>query len=450
MLPNPFVLNLNQGLIANQIVQPNKEELVYYLDGGKSVISYILSRIAPSKRVTGQYGNIQKPLMGLQTVQNVVASTIQLSPTQIQINFTDPNYADFTVGDNVMNNPASNIHGLVYNTSQGMIQIRAIGNGNTLSTASFPNGSSVSTQWNTQGYVANTRTPLYQVPFYVQNWTEKMRWSTVLYSDDNYLTWSKGSNGQFWVHQQERLMIQKAMREIETEALYGVASGSDTGLGGRSTNMGIISAIQDPQRGGIVAPYSSIPTLSWFTNVLTQVKSRYNEPLVRLLVLCGTQFLQTFQTWIAPYIQYSGMRNTFGGEMVKGIDTYFYAIAGIEVGFICVPALDDPNLIPNYTTIPGLTGTISSNSAIVFDAGMYNTPDGQGMRPAVERIYFNPNGASEYVYKYLPGVVPEGAMDFGLNTPIAVTGADQIGVEMQFDGGVDCIGYRMAYLYPTN
>jgi hypothetical protein len=446
-LINPTVNNFADSALATGLAEPNRDALVYYLDNGKSVINYFLSGISPNARqVDGFAGNIQKPLMAMQSAQAIIASVVQVSATMLTITFTDPNYTDFIPNMVILNNTSSNVQALITTAAPGTITVRAIGDGNTIAAASFPVGTYVSSNWNAQGYVADSQDPRYNIPTYVQNWTQKQRWSTVIYLDDNFKTYPKTSGGENWIHQQELLMVAWANRNMDAQMLMGSASGTDTIMGGRSTNMGLVESIKDPLRGGIVAGYSSVPTLSFLNEVIAQVKIRYGTPVVRLLAFAGTQFMFTFQNLIAPYVQASGIRNTFGVRDMMGLDAMFYRIAGIEVGFIIVPAMDDPYFFPNPTQMPGLQGTLMSNSCIIVDEGWYSTPDGKGMRPAMERIYF---GQQEYIYKYLPGVVGFTGTDYSSMSNVAVTGKDQIGVEFQTDRGLDAIGYRMAWIFPT-
>ncbi len=451
MVPSPLSLNYDTSAIAQGLVEPDKDAFVFYINGGKTKLNMILSRIAPSRRIEGRVGNIQKPLMGYSSVQAQVAtSTFVPAPGgSLVITFTDPTYANFRLNDIVMNNPSSNIQAIVTATAPGTITINGLGSNVIVNNSNFPVGSMISTNWNAMGYSADSRTSLYETPFYVQNWTSKFRDTIVLNEDDFYKTYAKPGGKFAYAFGQEMLLMDRCMRALEVRAVWSNASGVDVNwLGGRSTNMGLVASIQDPQRGGVVQGYPSPITEDLLIQTVLQVKQRYNEPVIRLLFLCGSQFLAQFQAITKTYITYTGINNTFGGKEVKGLDVMYYAIAGVHCGFVNIPAFDDPNIVPNMTTIPGLSGTMASNSAIIFDEGMYEEPQGNGMRPACEKIYC---GSQEYIYKYRPGVVSgELAASSPLGGSIAVSGQDSFGVEFQTDSGIDCIAYRMAYIYPLN
>ena len=451
MVPSPLSLNYDTSAIAQGLVEPDKDAFVFYLNGGKTKLNMILSRIAPSRRIEGRVGNILKPLMGYPSVQAQIASStfVPAPGGSLVITFTDPNYANFRVNDVVMNNPSSNQQALVTATAPGQITVNGMGGNVILNNSNFPVGSMISSNWNAMGYNANSRTSLYETPFFVQNWTSKFRDSITMNETDFYTTYPKPGGKFSYAFGQEMLMMDRAMRALEVRAVWSNASGTDVNwLGGMSTNMGLVASIQDPQRGGIVQGYSSPITEELLIQTILQVKQRYTEPVIRLICLCGSQFLAQFQLITKQYITPVGVNNTFGGSAVQGLDVMFYAIAGVNVGFINITAFDDPNIVPNMTTIPGLYGTMASNSAIIFDEGMYQEPQGNGMRAACEKIY---SGSQEYIYKYLPGVVSgDLAESSPLGGSIAVTGQDSFGVEFQTTSGIDCIAYRMAYIYPLN
>jgi hypothetical protein len=448
--PGQLGLNLNNSLVANMLNEPDKMQDIYDYTGGYNVFSLILDKISPAREIDGQYGQFQKPIMGLSQVGAFIATSTQVNTTTVTLTWTDATYNFFRVTDNVQNSPSSNVRALVIAAAPGTITIQSTDGVTALPASGWAAGAWISSQWNTQPYVSTGLRPYYEVPAYVTNGTEKTRDTTVIYRDDLYKTWPRIAQGsKYFAFAQEKLLLNRVTRALEQRAVWGQYSFNAANQSG--TNQGLFYAITNPISGGVVYPFTSVPTQQDFEDFITSIAERYNGEKVTLTALVGRGFLSIVQQFTTPFVQASGINNTFGGSLVEGIDTYKWASAGVSITFTILPALGNSTLFNTPTGITGLNGTQASYFCFVVDTTPFATIDGGSQVPAMERVYFGPN---EFLYKVAPGVIDGGVADnsplfSSVPTDIAVNDVDGITFQIYTNSGVSIMGYRCGMMYPA-
>lgn len=446
-------LNLDTSLVLNGLNQPDIEMWVHDFTGGYNKFSVLLERISQSRRIVGRNGQFSKMIQGLFQVSATVATSTQGTATTVVLTWTDPNYNFFDIYDNVTLGPSTNVRYRVVANSPGSITVQSEDGVTAISSASFVAGNTIYSQWNSQPAYSTGRKTIYEVPQIISNYTETTRDTCRINRKDEYLTYAKdpmtGEDTAFWSFTQEKLMMQRFARKREFKALWGTYNYNASDR--TAYNGGLFWAIQDPSRGGVVQPFASVWVLNDFINFITQIAARYNDAEQNIMLLCGRQFLKILQSYTQPYIQYSGVNNTFGGHDVDGLDVREFTIAGIKCGFTILPSLSSTDFYPP-TTIAGLSGTQAENFCFAVDMKNYPIiPDGNGLElPPLEKVY---SGRKPILYGAIKGLIDhEGNTgEFSAqDTGFISTADDSITFEVLCDDGIDAVAYHMGVMYPTN
>jgi hypothetical protein len=442
--PNQQQFNFNNGMLANSLQRPDKMGEVYDYSGGYNLFTLILDRINEKKRIDAAYGKTSKWVIGLPVTSAQIASATQ-SGSNVIITFTDPTYPFFRERDNVINNVSSNVRAIVTVTAPGTVTIMPAIDGEVILASNYPTNSYLTEQWNTHAYSNTGMTPIFEVPAETFNYTEIIRDSCRINRNDIQNSWAT-FKGKPWLFSQETRMMQRVAKKLEMQAMYGQMGFRTTEQTG--SNGGLQWAIQDSVRGGISIPYTSAPTQAQFVDFMNQIANRYNQRNVEMTALVGRNFLSTIQSFTQPYILNAGIRNTFGQDLVKGIDTYMWAQAGWRVNFVLLPCLDDDLDFAQTTTIPGLTGTLASNFCYVIDTTPFMDVSGTSGMPGMQRIY---HGENEVLYKVIPGVM-DGGIEAGsplFSGSLAANSTNETSCEFYTDCGVDIMAFRCGMFYPA-
>lgn len=421
MNPNELSVNLDNGFLRNNLYKPDINKFVWSYMDGFNVLNYIASRGQEPRKADARLGEVQDYLMELPVVQALISSVNVISSQQLQINFSAPT-TGFRVMGNVTNNNALNTRAreIYVDPAGNYIIIESLDDNQVLNSANWPANTWITEEWNTHPYQSTGMTSIYYNPSMTYNYCEKMRETVLINLDDTSMTWVEGDNGNmYWACQQESLAFEAMMRGMELRAFKGVRALWSTD--NTTSNGGLEWAIKDPLRGGIYQPYFSTPSLPMFTQWINDVANRYNESIAYLTVLCGRGALETFQSFTENYIQYAGIRNTFGGEAVKGIDTYQYAVGGINVQLVHLPSLNSPDYFRNPTAVSGLTGSVEYNTMAAIDLRSMASVASTARQMPLQRIY---RGKQEMIYKIMPGVVDAELLESMNMTQVAVTDAD--------------------------
>ncbi len=439
------------NLLLNLLNKDDKSKAVYDFSGGYNLIDFLATRNAPSRRVDGDLGQFQKPLMGNNAVVAQVAST-SVSGDILTVNFTNPAFNTFRREVVCSDGTASNNQGRVIDKGPGFVKLETTpATGAWDVTLHFVAGTFCTALFNASGNIGSSgMESLYEYPQYVKNQTAITRETARINRRDMVKTWVEFENG-YWHTAQDYLTAQRYANALEYKAImsqYGTKTNSSIG-GDVNYSMGLRDAIRDPQRGGVYQPLSSAMTQGDFENWIGRIADRQALQHVDLSIVCGRGFLKQIQTFTTPFIQFAGSQNTFGGAEVKGYDVKKYAVNGISVDLILHPIFNNRDYFPAMSTISSLAQfTRMQYTAFALDFGMIDGVGG-GSLPAIEKVYF---GDKEISYDYLPGVamgsdaIPSSAPSASRGGMQPVNDKDGISMEIYSDCAYDFMAYRMGLM----
>lgn len=450
MTPNQLnSLDFSQNLILNLIDEPDKETAIYKLTGGYGTLSYLTDLISGSKsvQVTGLGGKHEIPLMGDSTV---IAQIASFTAGTGVITLTDPNYDVSLFRDNDIVLDVNRRRGRVVAGSQQVIAgvpqfvVSLVPGQSAFAATDFVAAGWVKSGWDaTNNYSTTGKAPIYQAPVYDYNYTAISRGSSSFSRRDMFKTWVRTSADGFWYSMTDELALMDFTRARERK--FWLSERGSSGANGYNQNGGLLWAIQDPIRGGIVRTLFNNPTVAQLNEFALAVGRRQATQTNTQTWLVGQGALANLQlNYTAPYVQYSGVNNTFGGKEVKGINVMMLAIAGTTVRCIMVPFFNDPFFFPELSSIAGVIGTRMSNTIVAIDEGMYST-FGDGMQPAMKKIHW---GQEETLYGYVAGLIGKDGVAAGsMNKAGLIANAgDTVSFQMYEDNGIDCVAYNMGLL----
>ena len=439
-------LPFDNNILRNALNKDDKSASVYDFSGGYNVIDLLITRGAPARQIYGQDGVFSKPIMGSSTAVAQVAGN-NLVGTNLVITFVDPTFNSFREKLVIGDGTAAMALGRVISKAPGTVTIESV-SGETLTAAMFAAGTFATEMWIASGNRGSTGVQsIYETPKYVSNQTAITRESLTIFRRDMAETWVQYA-GDYWITAQEPLTARRFARGLERKAIWSrFGSTANSSLEGKvSFSKGLKESIMDQERGGVYMGLTGSMTQGQFEGWLAQIADRKNSSKYSITLGCGRGFLRWIQGFNTPMITATGRNNTFGGESVKGLDTYEYSINGIDVKLIMIPFFNDRDVFPGMSAASG-TGTFTrmQYTAIVLDVDNYESVDGK-MLPAMEKVYF---GDEEIIYGYVPGMI--GSDLKGSDTlksgdvKLAVTDKDAVSMELYSDCAYDFMSHRMGW-----
>jgi hypothetical protein len=403
--PNQTGYVYDIAAVANGLVKPEYFETVYDQSGGRNKYKYpvIVERIrrqymgmdSTPRRIDARGGVFNRWVMGERIVSAVVSSA-SINGNLITITWQNSSYSLFRQRDMVINTMAAGVTARVVSGdfTAGYITIGPIDDNISLNLSDWNvAGRTIVTYGNAQESLSRGRQPLYDLPYVTTNYTQTMRESVKINRMDTYQTWATES-GRPWAYAQQTISYDWLVKQM---CLTALVSQKGWQTGGNSlytrTYMGLNQAIGDPIRGGVYQQFDWVPQIADFTNYWTAISNKRNYNKTHLLHIVGRQYLSWIQTYFTnPLITPTGVWNTLESmenEIIHGLDAYTFAQDGIEHAFIYEPALDDPGLSANKSTITGLTQYgIGSMQCYTLDIGDFEDPINQMRVPAMEQLYF--------------------------------------------------------------
>lgn len=433
-------LNVAENLTIRSLSDRNDFRNVYDLSGGYNKFGMIVNVLnlpfgGGKQFDTDRY---EKSVMGRGHVIaqiNAVANNV----TTATIALNDPTYDSFRVGDIVVAADHS-VSGKIIATAAGTLTIEPTESTIAVMVATFAAGAYVKVLGDSSpNMYSDGKSPLYEFPELIYNHSAIKR-DTYLASRRENIKSRIYYKDKFWGDAQLDLMVQRFLRQMEKQMLFSNRAQFTSQVGGASDlNGGVRWSIMN--RGGEYLPLAAPLTQAQFDNFLANVWSRKASRTTPLTLFMGRGMMQHIQrTFTDGYITNAGSYNTFGGSEVKGIDVRTYSIAGVDVGFVELPVLNDTEFFPELTTVAGLSNPYrQQHTLFALDLDPIEVKGG-GLAPAIEKIF---RGPSEFYAGYIKGMADAGvptAENFKDYSVDIVSSVDAHRCDVMADNGIDMIG----------
>jgi len=433
-------LNVADNLTIRSLSDRNDFRNVYDLSGGYNKFGMIVNILNMPFGGGKQFDTdrYEKSVMGRGHVIAQVASVAQAGNTVV-ITLSDATYNSFRVGDVIVAADHS-ISGKVIAASAGSLTVEPTESTIAEMLVAFAANAYVKVLGDSSpNFYSDGKSPLYEYPELIYNHSAVKR-DTYLAARRENIASRVYYKDKFWGDAQLDLMVQRFLRQMEKQMLFSNRAQFTSQVGGESDlNGGVRWSIMN--RGGEYLPLASALTESQFDNFLANVWSRKASRSTPMTLFMGRGMMQHIQrTFTDGYIENAGSMNTFGGSEVKGIDVRTYSIAGVDVGFVELPVLNDTEFFPELTTVAGLSNRYrQQHTLFALDLDPIEVKGG-GLAPAIEKIY---RGPSEFYAGYIKGMADAGvptAENFKDYSVDIVSSVDAHRCDVMADNGIDMIG----------
>ena len=438
-------LNVAENLTIRSLSDRNDFRNVYDLSGGYNKFGMIVNVLNMPFGGGKQFDTdrYEKSVMGRGHVIAQISAQATVGNTIVLTLFPQGSPAEpvdsFRVGDVVVAADHS-VSGKVIASAAGSITIEATESTIANMQTAFAVNAYVKVLGDSSpNFYSDGKSPLYEFPELIYNRSAVKR-DTYLASRRENIKSRIYWKDKFWGDAQLDLMVQRFLRQMEKQMLFSNLANFTSQVGGETDlNGGVRWSIMN--RGGEYLPLASALTQDQFDNFLANVWSRKASRTTPLTLFMGRGMMQHIQrTFTDGYIVNAGSYNTFGGTEVKGIDVRTYSIAGVDVGFVELPVLNDTEFFPELTTVPGLSNPYrQQHTLFALDMDPIEVKGG-GLAPAIEKIF---RGPSEFYAGYIKGMADAGvptAENFKDYSVDIVSSVDAHRCDVMADNGIDMIG----------
>lgn len=258
---------------------------------------------------------------------------------------------------------------------------------------------------------------------------------------------NKGTPDGLWQNVQITEVAKRLLRQID-RALVGSQRAQNlqgpTGL--QDSNGGLDWSLRN--RGGFVQDLNNAMTRAQFENFLREVASSKTGGHTRRpwLIMGRAAFARISSFGTGDFIRYDrALVQSYRGN-IMGANFGVYQVAGYEFNLAIAEALDNRNLFPQTSVIPGVSGTIRSNDIYFLDGDSLPTLNGMGYRPAIQMIHWSKDGSESGGSPFYAGVLrgmnsaevsDADVMNASAN-PI-VTDVEASSFHLMYKGGVDML-----------
>jgi len=387
-------LPIAQNYTLRNLQERNDFSDVYDLSGGYCKLSLWIEKMNMPNgyKMFGSTDNkYEKSFIGRDHVIAQMNTVTQSGNTLIITLFpvgTPPQaYNAFRVGDGVLSADMG-VWGKVESASPGQVTISPVGEGITIS--------DLVTAYTANGYIkavgdfnkndnSGGKSRLAQYPDVDYNYAGIKRdswYNSGRESVNSRVKW----DGEYWSDGFADATVMRLLKKREFQQIWGVRDRRpDTNGDVFDSNGGVRWSTIN--RGGEYLPLSAAITENQFDNFLANMdsKKRIDSPLTMFM---GKGMLHHIQrNFTQGYMVYTGMDNTFGGSSVKGLNVLEYTIANMPVKFVELQALNDQELFPEVSSIPGLAlPNRMGHTMFCVDMAPIPIDGGAGMAPAIELI----------------------------------------------------------------
>ena len=344
-----------------------------------SKVMMITDMVAASELRKPAYNRkVEMYFNGIDYPYATIASTSQ-SGANLILNFTDNQFYNFRKNEKLRAN--SGVIGNVISRSPGSVVVEPFLTATGASATSLTDGTDFAANEQTEGmglvvnrYDNGTQERLIFMPYSDYNWIELARDTAEVSNEEIHQgTYIDAGDGTMYYARQVYLNSMKTVVKTQSKRLYD-------GLRGNNNNTLMSGSIpwQIQNMQGTYRPYSSTLSETEIQNMINQMKRNNGTQGSKLSVVGGSDYISMMQiNALRPYILQTGIRNTFGGQGVKGIDATQYAFNAKEL-----LVTEDPMLnVQEYWGSHGIS-TITNNNimagmALWFDTSATKTDGGQ-------------------------------------------------------------------------
>ncbi len=195
-------------------------------------------------------------------------------------------------------------------------------------------------------------------------------------------------------------------------------------------------------RGGEYLPLAAPMTETQFDNWLAAVHTRKVSGGAINIFMGQAMLYHIQKNFTQGYLTPVGRENTFGGEDVQGLDIRKYAIAGMDVNFIELEALNDSELFPELSSISGLAMP-NKMGHTAFSVDFNPVPvKGGGSAPAIELISRRDNPIMAGYLNGMDKAMSDSQLysQLSTNSVQVVTDIDASSFHCLIDDGIDMTG----------
>ena len=211
-----------------------------------------------------------------------------------------------------------------------------------------------------------------------------------------------------------------------------------TSEGPKAQPCGIDYAIQ---RDGDIINVTAPPTAADIRAYVQQALSISSSGNQDILIAGGRLAIENIRQNIAPYIVYSGDKNTYGVGAGQGIKSMGWAESDANIQLTVIPRLANTNLSSKQTGLANMPGTINDNTFYIFNRTPVPTEDG-GTVGRVQDLFWKGEDAEQegkMWIKAIPGMRGDTGMSvdspMGGGAQLTSSPLDAAMSEMLWDGG---------------
>lgn len=387
---------------------------VLYRNYGNAHLNYLIDNIVGSGFINKNKFIVENYFTNDPTVNLTVLGTTTYSSgnTIATITLTDAS-SDVMVNSAILVDSTTNTNMRVIDHSNGQVVVKFISGASSTQT-SFNTSSDLlagailvqsSTSQPFRGSLPTESQKIMPENFksYIQHFRKSVSLDKTEMTEKSRLPIANINGVQYLAYQQVENTKNEFLQSITRALMLNNEMGGDDNIDKDFQTASLPYQIRVKGDGGVT--YTDTANQTLLNRIIDQMRERNNGAVEEILVLDGQNFWGQIQQNLAPnLLQYTGMDNTVGGKVVKGIDFDTYSYNGCTIkrmrGF---QEYSSPKLFPAMSQ--QVAGRIGQNSAMFLNTRAVNTIE--GTQPFIQKYVYGDNSTGA-MYRYN---VIEGAID---------------------------------------
>jgi hypothetical protein len=429
-------LPIANALFVRGLELPNKMAMVYAQDYGYNVLTQLSAKVSSS--IETMNPKVEVSALGNLSVFSPVTAAPTLSGVNLLVTVADP--TGFRKGD--VTGDANLVMGKVVSVAGNVITLEPVNGVSLNASTHFQVNHTAKVLFDSSTNRGSTgKTTFDYVPDTNFTYTGVMRESSSLDRRDKTSSFVKWK-GDAWYTSKDELVVKRFAKSNEYNMYLAQLGVSGSGTSEAYQTAGVRWSIIN--RGGTYMPLTSALTQASWHNFLEEMVRKSSNNGRRLVALMGAAAMASLQDIAAPYIQYAGTSNTFGGTEVQGLSVMKYSYLGLSVDFVRWAFLDDEPFRSELSSVTGKPRM--SHSILLVDLTPVPTADGSGEISPLQKYHFT---GSELITNYIPGMIglennPSGVYQKGMS--LTTSDLDSVKFEILSDSGYYMVADRMGLI----